>query len=385
MPGNAPHLGFHIITDPAMGGGVERWLINTLSTVPSNFEITIISTSYSDQKRLEEESQYLKKFKGIKLNLFENKFRFFRRNRIMSFTLDNFLLPFFLFFTAWYYRINLREDSSEVIYLTKNQYWRLFRGKVLMGSSHTEFHDQGLLNTMKAKLYASGIIYRNISAFHVYPGRDKLKKEFSKRGVVMELPNGTPEMVCKSSGMDEKIKFLYVGRMEKIKGIDILINGWKMSHAKDNSTLSIIGAGTLQVQEDQENGIRVLGRVSDSNLHDLYCNSDIFIYPTLWDSFPYTVIEAMSAGCYIIAGSVIRSSFREAENHEVIKFIKSNPQAVSDEIRNAIDRIAILRKNREERRNFFMDNYSSGRINEMFFSTLIDLNQKIKMNPMENI
>ena len=385
MPQTTVRLGFHIITDPAMGGGVERWLINTLSSVPHQFNITVISTGFSDRKRLEKESQSLKKYNNIKLNLFENKFRFFRKNRIMSFILDNFFLPFFLFFTAWYYRIYLKGNDSDIVYLTKNQYWRLFKGKVLMGSSHTEFHEQGLINTMKAKLYASGILYRKISAFHIYPGRDRLKLELGKRAMVMELPNGTPEIECAGFLQEQNIKFLFVGRIEKIKGIEVLINGWKMAKVQDRSTLFIIGSGSVHLSEDNENGIKVLGQVSDQELHNFYCNSDIFLYPTLWDSFPYTVIEAMSAGCFIISGSVIRSSFKDAENQQAIKFISSNPNSLAEEIRSAVERISTLRNNREERRKFFIENYSSTRINEKFFSAMNDLSEKTKIGHMENI
>ena len=385
MPQPTVRLGFHIVTDPAMGGGVERWLINTLNSVPHQFNITVISTGFSDRKRLERESQFLKKYNNIKLNLFETKFRFFRKNRIMSFVLDNFFLPFFLLFTAWYYRIYLKEDPSEIVYLTKNQYWRLFKGKVLMGSSHTEFHDQGLINTMKSKLYASGILYRRISAFHIYPGRDKLKLELGKRAMVMELPNGSPEIECAGFLQEQNIKFLFVGRIEKLKGIEVLLNGWKMAQVQDRSTLFIIGSGSVHLQEDNENGIRVPGQVSDQELHNFYCRSDIFLYPTLWDSFPYTVIEAMSAGCFIISGSVIRSSFKDAERQNVIKFISSDPKSLAEEIRNAVEMISTLRNNREKRRKFFIENYSSSHINEKFFSTMIDLSEKTKNNHMENI
>lgn len=64
-------------------------------------------------------------------------------------------------------------SGVEIVYLTKNQYWKLFKGKKIVGSNHTEFGNDGFISRLKAKLYRSGIIYRDISYFHVFPGREK--------------------------------------------------------------------------------------------------------------------------------------------------------------------------------------------------------------------
>ena len=127
MVQTATRMGFHLITDPSMGGGVERWLINTLHNVPDNVEISIISTNFSDQRRLEKEADYLLKFHSVKLDLIENNLRFFRKSRILSFILDIIFIPFLVLLFSPFYKKKLNKESLDVVYLTKNQYWRLFK------------------------------------------------------------------------------------------------------------------------------------------------------------------------------------------------------------------------------------------------------------------
>ena len=367
MVQTATRMGFHLITDPSMGGGVERWLINTLHNVPDNVEISIISTNFSDQKRLEKEADYLLKFHSVKLDLIENNLRFFRKSRILSFILDTIFIPFLVLLFSPFYKIKLNKESLDVVYLTKNQYWRLFKGEKMIGSSHTEFHDQGLVSMMKARLYAAGLIYRGIGAFHVYPGRDSLSGILGRKATILKLPNGSPEIVCNAPSNHGNVKFLYVGRLETIKGIEVLIQGWKMSGISGSASLKIVGTGSYKPLDLAPYGIQFMGKLSDEDLKREYCNADIFIYPTLWDSFPYTVLEAMSAGCFVISGRVIRSSFIDAEKERIMKFIKSTPEEVSLSLKTAMESVDSLRIEKSRRIEFFRNNYNSESVNEKFF------------------
>jgi glycosyltransferase involved in cell wall biosynthesis len=46
-----------------------------------------------------------------------------------------------------------------------------------------------------------------------------------------------------------------------------------------------------------ENWLKVLGKVSDSSLMELYATADLFVMPSLYEGFGLPVLEAMAVGC----------------------------------------------------------------------------------------
>src|SRR3989442_11361350 len=57
------------------------------------------------------------------------------------------------------------------------------------------------------------------------------------------------------------------------------------------------------LQSDNEGIARYLGYVSRRQLRALYCNADLFVYPSLMEGFGLPVLEAMSCGTAVIAAS----------------------------------------------------------------------------------
>ena len=103
---------------------------------------------------------------------------------------------------------------------------------------------------------------------------------------------------------NEKIQMAYVGRLAKLKGVDVLIDAMKILCENDKELkLSIVGNGEeeenlkKQVEELKiSDNIEFLGRKKD--VLPILDSSDIFIYPSICDEgFGISVIEAMSRGC----------------------------------------------------------------------------------------
>ena len=69
-------IAIFLATDLNMGGGVERWALNTIYGKPEDVKITVISTDYSDSKRFAINDGSISKIaEQQKLSLLENKSR----------------------------------------------------------------------------------------------------------------------------------------------------------------------------------------------------------------------------------------------------------------------------------------------------------------------
>lgn len=96
----------------------------------------------------------------------------------------------------------------------------------------------------------------------------------------------------------------FVGRLSKVKGIDILIDAVEIVHRKNNNIrLTITGEGEEKenLQEKVKklglnNCIKFTGR--KNNVIPILDQANIFIYPSIWEEgFGISVIEAMARGC----------------------------------------------------------------------------------------
>ena len=97
--------------------------------------------------------------------------------------------------------------------------------------------------------------------------------------------------------------FLYVGRLEKIKGVQTLIPVFR---AGRQARLVIAGAGSfegeLRRQAQGAPNISFLGRLAPAELSTLYTDALALIVPSLcYEVFPLVAIEAMAHGTPIIA------------------------------------------------------------------------------------
>jgi glycosyltransferase involved in cell wall biosynthesis len=128
------------------------------------------------------------------------------------------------------------------------------------------------------------------------------------------IPNGVDNEKfrnAKEINLDGDPALLFVGRLEYIKGVDILVKSMKgIIKELPNATLHIVGDGTLMRQLKSfviSNGLetRVIfhGRISQ-NLPSFYKSADICVFPSRFDIAPNAILEAMSAGKPIIASKI---------------------------------------------------------------------------------
>lgn len=150
--------------------------------------------------------------------------------------------------------------------------------------------------------------------------------EFNK-SKLLELKQIKPERVfVKPNSVESKgslvpeenreNQFVFSGRLDKLKGIDILFEAWKrMGDAAPK--LVVCGTGPMEdwcksfVQQNQVN-IEMRGFIPNVEARKLIANSKALVLPTQWyEGFPMSIVEAFSVGTPVVcsdlgnAGSIV--------------------------------------------------------------------------------
>lgn len=113
-----------------------------------------------------------------------------------------------------------------------------------------------------------------------------------------------------------KNQFVFAGRLDMLKGIDILLEAWK--HMREMAPKLIV-CGTGPMEEwckefivKNEINVELRGFVPNTEVCKLIANSKAVVLPTQWyEGFPMSIVEAYSVGTPVIcsdlgnAGSVV--------------------------------------------------------------------------------
>jgi phosphatidylinositol alpha-mannosyltransferase len=111
---------------------------------------------------------------------------------------------------------------------------------------------------------------------------------------------------------DENVNILFVGRLEKRKGLGDLLRGYEfMKKRVPRTRLIIVGDGPLRGQVEsfiarhRLPDVVTAGYVPDSVLPRYYCSADIFCAPaTGSESFGIVLLEAMATGLPVVATEI---------------------------------------------------------------------------------
>lgn len=119
------------------------------------------------------------------------------------------------------------------------------------------------------------------------------------------IPNETAYIITnpldKDYGNSDDGYFLYIGNMEKRKGVDILLNGYR-EYRYRKGTKKLVVAGKM-LEDDIERllyevqqecgGVEYLDYVTDEKKHELYAHCSCFLFPSRAEGFGMPILEAM--------------------------------------------------------------------------------------------
>jgi N-acetyl-alpha-D-glucosaminyl L-malate synthase BshA len=162
---------------------------------------------------------------------------------------------------------------------------------------------------------------------------------------------------------DEKI-IIYVGRLHPVKGLDYLIEAFKMVEKKiKRAKLVIIGQGnqkgylaSLAKSFNLEDNIIFRGEIANNEVPRHLVASDVFVLPSLSESFGIANIEAMAAGLPVVATKVrgMAEIIKDGENGFLVE--PKEPEQISEKIILLLENAAlsdnISRNNRNKAKDY---------------------------------
>ena len=135
-------------------------------------------------------------------------------------------------------------------------------------------------------------------------------------GVDLDLFRPVPrDEARRALGIRESNVILSVGRIEPLKGLDLLVQATSMLSDQDDTRLVIVGG--MPERDDELKRLRSMaadlgvgdrttfaGAVKQSELPAYYSAADAFVLPSYYESFGLVALEAMACGTPVIAARV---------------------------------------------------------------------------------
>jgi phosphatidyl-myo-inositol alpha-mannosyltransferase len=144
---------------------------------------------------------------------------------------------------------------------------------------------------------------------------------------------------------DARPTLLFVGRLEKRKGLEPLVRAFTLLKAeRPDLRLLVVGDGPERDRCQQllparlRSDVTFLGRVAQEDLPRFYASCDLYVSPALGgESFGIVLLEAMAAGAPIVASDLpgYRSVARDGVQGRLVA--PGDPRALADAIRSLLD------------------------------------------------
>lgn len=130
---------------------------------------------------------------------------------------------------------------------------------------------------------------------------------------IVQIDNGVDIPDVAGPPPPGKGRFLFVGRLEAVKGVDVLIRAFAVAHREcPEMTLTIVGDGpernSLEAMVSQcglARNVVFLGRIAPSEVVRTLVDSDALVVPSVWpEAFGLVIVEAMGVGRAVLASRV---------------------------------------------------------------------------------
>ena len=189
--------------------------------------------------------------------------------------------------------------------------------------------------------------------------------EFTKNEILKYTNIDKDKIFVVHNGLEKKWKslnkynnnndILYVGNMKKHKNINLLINAFNRVKQRKNMKLYLIGNINNDLDResskliDINKNIILIDSISKEELLKYYNKARLFVFPSNYEGFGFTPLEAMACGCPVIATKT--ASIPEICCDAALYFEKNN-------LDDLIDKIFLLSNNIDISNEFVEKGYN---------------------------
>lgn len=296
------------------GDFASPWELQNFEKLPSNYDLTVFTGLYTTTPITESKRFKVEKlFSPVDLNLGKiNRYRMSVLNRLfidahVLYGLEKKLSGFDIAHTAETYysytRQSLQAKSKGFVKKVVSTVWE-----------NIPFNNEGISGRRKFKKYA----FDNIDLFLAVTAKSKeaLITEGCPSNKISVLNPGIDLDKFQPKAFGKKfcqniIRILFVGRLEKDKGIDFLLNLFeKMIKAHPLLELVIVGTGseksTITNIQKRVPQVTYLGAVPYQDMPNIYSTCQILVHPAIgtdtWqEQYGMVLVEAMASGLPILS------------------------------------------------------------------------------------
>ncbi len=338
-----------LFTDIRTGAGTEKavyYYIKNANT--TKYDITVMDTNLmpGGQRITDEELTVIKnKAKFIKIKDYSNYLDSIK-NKIYFYFMNIFLTPI-LFYILKYtkYKNTIKSIGKfDIIYLFNNKYSYIFNNaSLVVGSNHGAFDN---INSFRQKILAILINYHliehKINAYNFFTFNGEVKKYLNNKNIIFSDNGVDTDLYFPNNHINNTTKLLFVARLEESKGIKILIDIYNiLIEDIKNIELNIVGSGSfeneIKLLSQKDKNIKFFTHVSENELSEIYRSCDIFVYPTLGDTFSLVVLQALSSGLKVVTTNIMKPVYSKFEKFNAIKFVEPNAKQMANEIIKMLD------------------------------------------------
>jgi len=179
-------------------------------------------------------------------------------------------------FTMQYKSIDEDASAAETVEMYIKWFYESMDQTLVPTTAYKEILVDRSYNGGKIGLIQKGIEH---DVFHFLKGTDVLKTKY-------HIPAGT--------------NLLFSGRISKDKNIDFIVELVSRLAKKHPLNLIIAGDGPyLESLKEKAKGLKnvfILGKIDRNDLAELYSECDLFVFPSITDTFGMVVLEALACG-----------------------------------------------------------------------------------------
>ncbi|MEM7063172.1 MAG: glycosyltransferase [Cyanobacteria bacterium P01_B01_bin.77] len=138
---------------------------------------------------------------------------------------------------------------------------------------------------------------------------------FSKESIIYNLYSADIELFCQAAASNQANqetyphRFLYVGRLEAVKNVELLIKAWQcIKGANKDWELHLIGNGSLSSLIEKDSDIVVKNFMQPHALVQEAKNAGCFILPSIYEPWGVVLHEFAAAGLPLICSTACGSA-----------------------------------------------------------------------------